>query len=611
MAHLYQQPLPPDPLLPAVSSRPSKRVPVPFILSSFPAPPSHIPICNPPPTGPPTDPLPPLPSGPSRISEHEQLLILSSVRSRRSSYYSQKDRDSIVSSRSPSSLGRSVSRSDSLTVTTPQHTRMSVPLSDISDSDTEAVKTTTSPVVPQNSPRRLLPSHQPNDSISSINTRDVLLGVYADDTHNTHRPLSTARHISQNSADSVHPDMLLSTLDLDSIPNRAIYSPPLSPSGRSNYPLHSPESPHRSLSGSYRPTHARSSSTVTAVPGPQSQTQSPIQGHKHSLSDLAGIVKTTNTTTSPSITTEGQSQQGRGGDHMTLDELSSNKQVSQDPNASTIQPPHSSRVPSPDIATILSIMPRPALSLSRSRSGADADAKARSSSLRSKSRVPPGQRRVVSTNANTKYPEYHPPNLNRTQSEGALTINKTEDARTTSSELAYLHKGTDSNASKPPSTTNSKKKSLSRSTSSTTPRSSVSGSYDQEVEDSGYYDEVLERVLEREGSEDEGDDAVKDNRRGRRSRGNVIQEEGNGEEEREGDSDSSLDLHTPLPYVYLCFLSPSIILINYHPSHLMLRHGLLSPNSKLLPQADCSRAATPLDERPGSIMSVVSNGRFL
>ncbi|KAL0946334.1 hypothetical protein HGRIS_012572 [Hohenbuehelia grisea] len=55
------------------------------------------------------------------------------------------------------------------------------------------------------------------------------------------------------------------------------------------------------------------------------------------------------------------------------------------------------------------------------------------------------------------------------------------------------------------------------------------------------------------------------------------------------DSDSSLDLHTPLP-------------------HLMVRHGLLSPNSKLFPNA--SRPHTPssvIDGRPGSIMSVASS----
>jgi hypothetical protein len=356
-----------------------------------PAPPSHIlPVpANPPPTGPPTNPLPPLPSRPSRISEHEQLFILSSVRPRRSSNYSQKDRDSIVSSRSPSSLGRSVSRSSSFTATTPttpspfQHARMPFPLSDILDSDTEAAKTTTSPVLPHSSPWRLLPSHQPNDSISSIDMRDVLC-VYADDA---------AHHIPQHLiADSVHLDVLLSALDLEHIPpptNRASYSPSFSPSRRSAYPLHSP---HRSLSGCYRPTHARSSSTVTAVPAPQSQAQTHIQTHKHSLSDLGGIVvfKTTTTTFSPTITTEDQSpRKGRGSDHMSLDELSSINQNYQDSNASKTQSP---RVPSPDIATILSVMLRPALS--RSRSGADADAKAGSTS-RSKSRPPPGQRRVV------------------------------------------------------------------------------------------------------------------------------------------------------------------------------------------------------------------------
>ncbi|RXW12840.1 hypothetical protein EST38_g13014 [Candolleomyces aberdarensis] len=54
--------------------------------------------------------------------------------------------------------------------------------------------------------------------------------------------------------------------------------------------------------------------------------------------------------------------------------------------------------------------------------------------------------------------------------------------------------------------------------------------------------------------------------------------------------DSSLDLHTPLP-------------------HLMVRDGLLSPNSKLLPGAQ-SRSTTPYtapDGRPGSTMSTFSS----
>ena len=41
--------------------------------------------------------------------------------------------------------------------------------------------------------------------------------------------------------------------------------------------------------------------------------------------------------------------------------------------------------------------------------------------------------------------------------------------------------------------------------------------------------------------------------------------------------------------------------------HLMVRHGLLLPNSKLLPGVT-SRATMLIDERPGSILSLVSNG---
>ncbi|GBE83692.1 hypothetical protein SCP_0507480 [Sparassis crispa] len=57
------------------------------------------------------------------------------------------------------------------------------------------------------------------------------------------------------------------------------------------------------------------------------------------------------------------------------------------------------------------------------------------------------------------------------------------------------------------------------------------------------------------------------------------------------DTDSSLDVHTPLP-------------------NLMLRDGLLSPNSKLLPQS--SRASSPVPGgRPGSRFSVVSDASVM
>lgn len=58
-------------------------------------------------------------------------------------------------------------------------------------------------------------------------------------------------------------------------------------------------------------------------------------------------------------------------------------------------------------------------------------------------------------------------------------------------------------------------------------------------------------------------------------------------EDEGNDSDSSLDLHTPLPWVsdskhILGFPAKN----GFFSSQLMLRHGMLSPNSKLLPQLE-------------------------
>ncbi|KAH9479018.1 hypothetical protein JR316_0007592 [Psilocybe cubensis] len=113
----------------------------------------------------------------------------------------------------------------------------------------------------------------------------------------------------------------------------------------------------------------------------------------------------------------------------------------------------------------------------------------------------------------------------------------------------------------------------------------------------GEYDEMemeMERVLEGQGSEDEvygGVGGGVGGRRGRARRGYDDE-----------DSDSSLD-HRALPRVYAMgfFLT----------RHLMVRHELLSPHSKLLPGA--SHATTPMvpDGRPGSIMSVASNGSMM
>lgn len=86
------------------SSLRDRRPAVPLLLSSFPLPPSHIPSnaplvpspsltfphsppsihANPPPSLPPASPLPPIP-GPSLVSQHETLAIMSAARSRRTS----------------------------------------------------------------------------------------------------------------------------------------------------------------------------------------------------------------------------------------------------------------------------------------------------------------------------------------------------------------------------------------------------------------------------------------------------------------------------------------------------------------------------------------------
>lgn len=97
---------------------------MPLLISSFPAPPSHIPTTplpgtvlsplaapNPPLSLPPSSPLPPVP-GPSPVTEHETLAFISAARSRRASkmsiassvasHYSQRDSIASVSGITPS-----------------------------------------------------------------------------------------------------------------------------------------------------------------------------------------------------------------------------------------------------------------------------------------------------------------------------------------------------------------------------------------------------------------------------------------------------------------------------------------------------------------------------
>lgn len=84
------------------------------------------------------------------------------------------------------------------------------------------------------------------------------------------------------------------------------------------------------------------------------------------------------------------------------------------------------------------------------------------------------------------------------------------------------------------------------------------------------------------------------------------------------DSDSSIDLHTPLPSVSSPFFFRFRLLRSFHSSrnrahplfrHLMLRHGLLSPHSKLLPAPppDPSRLSIASQASLQSNLSTFSN----
>lgn len=514
MAH----PLPPRPPASAVFPRPSKHTPVPLILSSFPAPPSHIPInppppppsnSNPPPTGPPSSPLPPLPSGPSRISDHGQLLLLSSLR--RSSTYSQRDsitingtpnRDSVISSHP--SRPQHVHHKSMADPIDPQMLPLGLQLEDPRPPPTPSPAVASfSPLPSPSKIAAIYYSHSPQRSLSE----SYRLGhARSTSTVTTVVAQNHTRSLSNSSAaDTGSPPLRSGLLQNTDSKLTDSYSTTTQFSNMSSDSLHTAtgEQPGREHEVDL------DNDTLSVVP----------LHHHHSLSqvDLGGIVVTKTTTTTTSIQAN-----GRGTDEMTLDELGL---------------PQSPRVPSPDIATILSVTPRPALSLSRSRS-----AVTRSKS-RSKSGALPGQRRVASTTTH--------PDRNRRQSEGTPTTNaQTIPANgiNSSSELAYLHKRSDTIASGAIGLPNGSRKSLSRSTSTTAAelnRSSSGGYYEQEVED---YDEALEKVLEGRGSEDEEDAEAwaRHKRRGRQRQG------------RGSDSDSSLDLHTPLPYVSFPFFLSSL-----------------------------------------------------
>ncbi|KAF9522345.1 hypothetical protein CPB83DRAFT_864645 [Crepidotus variabilis] len=675
------------------SSR-TRRTPVPLLLEAFPVPPSHIPptptnaTSNPPPTGPPTLPLPPVP-GPSRISEHEQLLLLSSVstRPRRSSKYSvasSSQRESVISigstgregstssartsiasssgggkspamgisplppmSHSPArrdsnassrssprspSLGRpsmtlSVPSSSNAAASSGRHTPAISPITQLSDIEDEDIeenpKRMQSPAL-QASWRRSR-HHHANESINSIDVRDILGVEFDADADGTDNNVDSKLRRSTTSQHPRH------------VTNDGQPSSPQSPTSDMlknsfSYPTTSKHSPFNSISST------PNSETLTFVPkntavhsrehsrsisGPISQRFATPPAHDHgralasspeSLSISADPAMATSPTVkdirmemraertksaglkkSLAVRSRSRSRVGERGepppapdadlppipgaasaaiiglgldldpkelgdaglgpilvtktttllveqaksarDEMTLDELGPapeqrKKGLYEKPRAaptpsrakrpkSVVQAREDVRTPSPDIDSILSSTPRPALRKSTSRSRVRSQGVPRS--------------RVDSSASN--------PAIRRRISEGVVAGRSATSwhGHGASSDLPYLQRAS--------------------------AWSSPGHRGEVEVE----YDEEMERVLEGSGSDDEYSDGP----RGRE-----------GKEKNNADSDSDIDLHTPLP-------------------HLMVRHGLLSPNSRLLPGT--SRAVTPLDGRPGSMMSMASS----
>ncbi|KAF9463184.1 hypothetical protein BDZ94DRAFT_1321935 [Collybia nuda] len=499
----------------------------PILIGSFPSPPTHIPPTpttpNPPPSRPPSAPLPPVP-GPSRISAHDSLLLLSS--SHRSSNFSIASHESFASTSSPriSSVARPPSTTSpprsptSLSYNTPSiafsiqaHdeltvddlTRMSIspmpPLSDNDDDDDEELlmRFTQSP-----KSTSFTRSHQANESISSIDMRDLMLDNDDDDDnddeHHDREILADLPAARPRPGRSKHR------------PNEPSLADPIDPQT-----LHLQFRASRSTSESHRQMlRNRSKSRLELeISQPPTATLPPLPSAK---------VFPTN-------------------------------------------PSSPGRASSPDIMTILSTTPRPSRHRtgSSSRPSTSISARDRSSSRLASDRprvdsLPDPRSRVSSLSKST-------PSVQRRASEGIIS------SVSASTIDAQLRKPRRSDPAVEPPYSHSRQY-----------LPDDGGDDDDDARSWIEHDEFGKPIdRDRTFNLGNGSGGVDAKRRAlereRRARDLEVQLEGGG-----SDSDSSLDLHTPLP-------------------HLMLRHGLLSPHSKLLPQ---SQEAGP---RPDSVISLASN----
>jgi hypothetical protein len=602
--------------------RSSHRTSVPVLLEAFPAPPSHIPSPNPPPTGPPSLPLPPVP-GPSRISVDEQLLFLSSVvnRSRRSSRYSvaSSHRDSVMSIGSSGHAGSTgvgkrastashlppinVARRESViparssprtptfgrpTISlslapasnshlTPgeQLTRLSVspgPLSDIEDDETEPV--------PKRMPSPFLDSfwrrskHSQNESISSIDVRDIL-GVEVDGSDE-----------------------------------------PIGDSPTLSHPLNSPLSP------SFPREASSNASTIKSFP--QSDALPPHSALPHKTLSFSMVIE--RTYSDSSLLTAGADATASSSD-------SSSSPYSSTSSATSISEPNAA-LTSSDLSTVVSSPTVKDIRLERRAERTKSAGLKKEFVVRSRSKSHIGdlpqldttQSPVLVSTASVEkghVPRTDEMTLEELSSPSGQNKSTEPKAKDVPFKIEFpIHRGFKSEKPRTPSPDidtiliSTPRPALRKSLRSrvrsqgiirkcisvvsdpvTRRRASegvLSGGLSATWNDQGTSDlPYLERTSNH--SVQEGDYNERTFARDDHSRA-VGQEKTNDGE----DSDSSIDLHTPLPWVVLV-LCPFSSVINYVDRHLMVRDGLLSRNSRLLPVAPYP--TTPLDGRPGSIMS--------
>ena len=350
----------------------SRNTPVPVLLSEFPVPPTFIPqnvsqATNPPPSRPPSLPLPPIP-GPSPLSENDLFHITAAARSRRTSRLSTSSNSSSWRG-SVASIASASSRPPSLTVPTPAAVTSQHPGRNRPESVNSARSNSSIPA-----------------PLSSYSTARAA-------NHDNHRPPSKSKAVNPAileddeslSVDSVEPSLTLTSLS--DIPRAfplphphdgdepTIHGERLSLINMRDLPAlldddtTDPDSQAQSLRQHSRPSRSKSpthkSRIRQAMPRPQLQPNgNPTGGKAHRRSS--------------SSTTQ----------HSRYRE--SSQDASQAPTHGKSLPDGSDRASSPDVASILAATPRPRRQSETSSTGS----RSQSQSRRRPPKSLPGSRRT-------------------------------------------------------------------------------------------------------------------------------------------------------------------------------------------------------------------------